>query len=281
MRQVEWNKKAFRRLVLKTSKKELIEALVKVHLGTAAPSDVIEDKGVGLIMLLHGPPGTGKTLTAESVAELAEKPLYRITCGDMGTDPESVEKYLESALYIGTMWGCVVLLDEADVFLEERTQTDLVRNALVSVFLRVLEYYDGILVLTSNRVGTFDEAFKSRMQLAVHYPTLTEVDRKSIWKAFFQSLYESKVIFDKEELDSEVDRLAVHRFNGRQIRNIIKTARQLAAHRNRTGLNAKDLDDVIEVANDFDAYITSARGHTDEHWASESKTRAKEHPNKR
>lgn len=76
------------------------------------------------------------------------------------------------------MWACVVLLDEAGVFLEERTPTDLVRNALVSVFLRVLEYYDGILILTSNRVGAFDEAFKSRMQLAVHYLTLTEVDRR-------------------------------------------------------------------------------------------------------
>ena len=45
----------------------------------------------------------------------------------------------------------VVLFDESDVFLEERSQADLHRNALVSVFLRVLEYYDGILILTSNR----------------------------------------------------------------------------------------------------------------------------------
>ena len=49
--------------------------------------------------------------------------------------------------------GIVVLLDEADVFLEERDVKDLNRNALVSVFLRALEYYDGILILTSNRVG--------------------------------------------------------------------------------------------------------------------------------
>ena len=48
----------------------------------------------------------------------------------------------------------VVLLDEADVFLEERDVRDLNRNALVSVFLRALEYYEGILILTSNRVGT-------------------------------------------------------------------------------------------------------------------------------
>jgi ATPase family associated with various cellular activities (AAA) len=102
-------------------------------------------------------------LTAESVAEIAEKPLYRVTCGDIRTDAEGIEKYLKSVLLVGIIWGCIVLLDEADVFLEERQTTDLAWNALVSVFLRVIEYYDGILILTSNRVGTFDEAFKSRV----------------------------------------------------------------------------------------------------------------------
>lgn len=92
----------------------------------------------------------------------------------MGAKVEDVEKYLESAFYLGKLWGCVVLLDETDVFLEQRSFEDLERNALVSYFLRVLEYYESILVLTSNRVGVFDEAFKSRIQLAHphHYPTL-------------------------------------------------------------------------------------------------------------
>lgn len=49
------------------------------------------------------------------------------------------------------MLHLVVLLDESEVFLEERSQADLQRNALVSVFLRALEYYDGILILTTNR----------------------------------------------------------------------------------------------------------------------------------
>lgn len=77
-------------------------------------------------------------MTAESVAEIAAKPLYRVTCGDVGTKVEDVEKYLESVLYLGKLWGCVVLLDEADVFLEQRSLEDLQRNALVLVFLRVL-----------------------------------------------------------------------------------------------------------------------------------------------
>jgi hypothetical protein len=57
-----------------------------------------------------------------------------------------------------------VLLDEANVFMEQRSLDDLQRNVLISVFLRLLEYYDGILILTSNRVGTLDETFMSRIQ---------------------------------------------------------------------------------------------------------------------
>jgi len=101
---ITWNKDAFKRLVLHPDKKSLITAMVKEHALSDVSADVIEGKGNGLIILLHGGPGTGKTLTAESVAELAEKPLYRVTCGDIGTDAEAVEKYLESVLYIGTIW---------------------------------------------------------------------------------------------------------------------------------------------------------------------------------
>lgn len=49
----------------------------------------------------------------------------------------------------------------------KRTRDDYGRNATVSVFLRMLEYYKGILFLTTNRIGTFDEAFKSRIHLSL------------------------------------------------------------------------------------------------------------------
>jgi SpoVK/Ycf46/Vps4 family AAA+-type ATPase len=275
MRPIQWNKDAFeRRLVLKPQKKELIKALITVHIATSSTTtkDIIEGKGKGLIILLHGGPGTGKTLTAESVAELAKRPLYRVTCGDIGTDPEGVEKYLESVLYIGTIWGCVVLLDEADVFLEERTQTDLQRNALVSVFLRVLEYYEGILILTSNRVGTFDEAFKSRVQLAMHYPSLDEKGRWEIWRNFINSLKEEGEDINHEELKEKTDVLARHKLNGRQIRNTVNTARQLARFRKET-VSYAHFDQAIDVANEFEEYVVKTHGHTDEEWNREQRTR--------
>jgi len=209
---------------------------------------------------LHGGPGTGKTLTAESVAEIAEKPLYRVTCGDIGTEPDEVEKYLESVLNLGKIWGCVVLLDEADVFLEQRSLEDLLRNALVSVFLRVLEYYDGILVLTSNRVGTFDEAFKSRIQLALHYASLGPFQRLKIWENFIvrlESLGEDMIDFD--DLKDHLEQLAEHKMNGRQIRNAITTARQYAQWK-KTVLTYSHLKDVIEISGRFDLYLDKLHG---------------------
>lgn len=145
---VFWNKNAFDHLVVDEETKELVQAVVANRLAGKRNTDIIQGKGNGLILLLHGGPGTGKTFTAESVAEMAERPLYCVTCGDIGTEPEQVEMYLESVLHLGKIWDCVILLDEADVFLEERSIADLARNALVSVFLRALEYYDGILILT-------------------------------------------------------------------------------------------------------------------------------------
>ena len=56
---VPWNKEAFDRLVLKSAKKDTIKALVTVHLTTVQNMDVVENKGNGLIILLHGSPGTG------------------------------------------------------------------------------------------------------------------------------------------------------------------------------------------------------------------------------
>jgi ATP-dependent Lon protease len=86
--------------------KELVQALATNQLEAENATDLIKGKANGLIILLHGGSGTGKTFTVESVAEMAEKPLYRVTCGDVGTKPEDVEKYLQSVLHLGKIWDC-------------------------------------------------------------------------------------------------------------------------------------------------------------------------------
>ena len=110
---------------------------------------------------MSGNPGCGKTLTAEAVAEVTRRPLYPVSAGELGTEPEKVDKQLTAILDISHRWSAILLLDEADVFLQERDAKDVARNALVSIFLRQLEYYQGIMILTTNRIGDCDPAFES------------------------------------------------------------------------------------------------------------------------
>ncbi|CAG8954560.1 hypothetical protein HYFRA_00004477 [Hymenoscyphus fraxineus] len=255
---VVWNKQAFKDLVVDEETKELVQALVMKQLAVQESTDVIQGKGNGLILLLHGGPGTGKTFTAEGVAEFAEKPLLRVTCGDVGTSAEVVEKRLKASFHLGKTF-MVVLLDEADVFLEERDMKDLNRNALVSVFLRELEYHDGILILTSNRVGTFDEAFKSRLQLALHYENLGPSQRRKIWRNLLTRIKTfDNPVMDFDDIIDHLDDLAPVEMNGREIRNAITTARQLAQFK-ETALSYTHLQHVIRVSGKFSKYLKDLR----------------------
>lgn len=156
-----WNKNCFEQLVLPETQKDLVQALVSNHVQQRSSfDDIVKGKGKGLILVLHGPPGVGKTLTAETVAEFCQRPLYMVSSGDLGTDSSTLDDRLSRILDMASTWKAVLLIDEADVFLERRSLHDMERNSLVSIFLRVLEYYEGILFLTSNRVNTFDDAFK-------------------------------------------------------------------------------------------------------------------------
>lgn len=140
------------------------------------------------------------------------------------------------------------------------------------VFLRLLEFYDGILILTSNRVGTFDEAFNSRIQVALHYRPLAKNSRKQIWLNFLEMLEEQDVEVDTAELESRVEELAAEDMNGRQIRNCVLTAQQLATYKQER-LGWEHLSQAIKTSVDFKKYLKSVHGHTDEQWAREERLR--------
>lgn len=213
----DWNANCFDQLVLPKSQKELVRALVATHVQqNLGFDDIVKGKGKGLIMVLHGPPGVGKTLTAETVAEFCERPLYMVSSGDLGTNSETLDNRLSRILDMASTWKAILLIDEADIFLERRSLHDLERNSLVSIFLRVLEYYEGILFLTSNRVSTFDDAFKSRIHVPLKYNDLSVDSRKRIWKNFLST--QDKVHIDEAGYQS----LAQANINGRQIKNVIR-----------------------------------------------------------
>lgn len=247
--EVNWNLQCFDQLVLPSESKDLIRALVLTH--TAKKShddfdDTIKGKGKGLVFLLHGPPGVGKTLTAETVAEYTKRPLYVISSGDLGTDSAHLEKSLSRALDLATTWKAVLLIDEADVFLERRVNRDVKRNALVSIFLRVLEYYQGILFLTSNRVHSFDDAFKSRIHVPLQFKALDAASRRRIWKVFL-----ARTDGQHQLHEDDFESLAQQDLNGRQIKSIVRATNTLARFHGRD-LDIRQLQQVINIQKDFD-----------------------------
>jgi len=229
--EIVWNIAAFEHLVLPQETKILIKSLVDADRSkTDIIKDVITGKGGGCIVILHGRPGTGKTLTAEAIAEERQKPLMVISVGELGKDASELEAKLTDILEISKLWEAVLLLDEADVFLEARSLHELHRNAMVGVFLRLLEYHQRVMFLTTNRVTTLDEAFKSRISIAIKYRDLDKHARKQVWENFLRlagvTIVENSWVqtngVDGEEKEQiatitkdEVSKLAAKKLNGR------------------------------------------------------------------
>ncbi|OTA81160.1 hypothetical protein M434DRAFT_46497, partial [Hypoxylon sp. CO27-5] len=302
---------AFDDLKIDPRNKRLVRSLVHSHFQSKKTEkiggskqitqDIIQGKANNLIILLHGVPGVGKTATAEAVAEVNDKPLFPITCGDLGLEPEDIENRLTEIFQLANRWNCVLLLDEADVFLAARRTEDLKRNALVSVFLRILEYYNGILILTTNRVGTIDEAFQSRIHTMLYYPRLTFEQTKEIFTMNIKKLEAIEnqrsqdtgqppmkinehdiLIFAQDHFERDED----GRWNGRQIRNAFQIASSMARYewfRENDDtvnievppiLNAKYFERVASTTYEFNDYLKAARGKDNPELAHERSERA-------
>jgi len=239
---ISFRNDAFDKLVLPEEEKKLVLSLVR-NSDSSLVSDLIDNKGGGCVLLLHGKPGLGKTLTAEAVAEVLKRPLYAVSVGELGTNPETLEEKLQTVLQTAQRWNAVLLLDEADVFLEARRSGDIDRNAMVGTFLRLLEYYNGVLILTTNRVKDMDQAFYSRISLAIRYNEFNHSSRKQV----IQNLLETNGV----TLDNEsVTRISLMDVNGRQIKNAIRLSRFMARD-NQRNVSAKDIMSVLNKLQDF------------------------------
>lgn len=252
-------------LQLNKKYKKLIIALVEQHEGRHEDTnddkvqvrDVVKDKGKGLVLLFHGPPGVGKTLTAETIAEATGKPLFIVSVAEIGLDASRAERNFEQMFYLAGKWEAVLLVDEADVFLESRTHIfDANRNALVSVLLRVLEYYHGIMILTTNRINSIDIAVQSRIHLAIRYADLTKEQKQKIFGLFLEQL-EPDSINDLGGITEYVKEYgSEYKLNGRQIRNVVSSALSLARSNAKENggdsrLSINHLKQVLSVTKDF------------------------------
>lgn len=189
------------KLVIPDSVRGVIDLLVDQSSDT---DDIIEGKGKGTIILSSGLPGTGKTLTAEVYAETAKRPLYTVQCAQLGTTPDELEERLATVLHQANRWRAILLIDEAEVYVRTRG-ADINQNAIVGVFLRLLEYFQGVLFLTTNRELEVDDAILSRCIVHVRYRLPTQPERLAIWRIlgeqFKLGLDESLLVGLAEELE--------------------------------------------------------------------------------
>ncbi|KAJ2989987.1 hypothetical protein NUW58_g3183 [Xylaria curta] len=226
VKDIEFNSRALDFLALSPNKKSLIMALVRSHALSPPSNEVIKGKGRGLNLLLHGPPGVGKTFTAECIADYIQRPLYRLDSTVIATESKLVRELAQVQ-----KWGAIALLDEADVFMQKRDLHDLNRNSVVSTLLRHLEYFGGILFLTTNRVHTIDEAFKSRIHLSISYPPLSDTSKQDLWEnGLIRANAGNKPPWLTRSL---LLHLAQKDTNGREINNLIHIAQSLALSEKR------------------------------------------------
>jgi len=166
------------KLVLEKEKKDLVSILVAG--ADTQLDDIVKGKTGGIIVICTGRPGLGKTLTAEAFSEEMKRPLYCVQCSQLGTSEEVLEKKLNVVLSRATRWRAILLIDEADVYIHERGN-DIQQNAIVGVFLRVLEYYRGVLFMTSNRETIVDDAIMSRATAWIQYTYPDKERLRHIW----------------------------------------------------------------------------------------------------
>lgn len=187
--------------------------------------DIVAGKSGGTTVLCSGPAGVGKTLTAEVYSEIIKRPLYRVHSGQLGLNVAEMEKVLKETLIRAQRWGAVMLIDEADVYIKRRSD-NLASNAVVGVFLRVLEYFNGLLFLTTNRVDDIDEAIISRCIAMIKYQLPNDNYRRQIWQVM------------TEQFDLPLDQALIEQLvelfpgvTGRDIKGLTKLVAKFCQHK--------------------------------------------------
>ncbi|KKA16237.1 hypothetical protein T310_10179 [Rasamsonia emersonii CBS 393.64] len=173
---------------------------------------------------------------------------HPISSGDLSTRAEELEVQLTRTFRIVSDWKAVLFLKEADVYLQQRDSLQLGRNHLVATFLRTLEYYNGIFFLKTNLLTNFDVSILDRTHLKLRYDNL---DSSVHWGIFNHFLSEAKADVKEEELST----FAEISLNGRQIKNVVEIARNVAIND-----SAKLCADHIQTALTASGYAIPTKG---------------------
>ena len=138
-----------------------------------------------------------------------------------------------------------------------------------------MEYFKGLLFLTTNRVGQIDDAFVSRVHVAIGYKPLSAKGRAEIWQGFFRKLVKERA--GKIQISSSAKKWVLEKaesgqaqLNGRDIRNALQTAITLAEAESEEDpdfdplkmaviVDQAHFERVLAITNKFHEYVKSIR----------------------
>ena len=206
-------------------KPALKQKLILPQEQTDLMDDIVAGKSGGTTVLCAGPAGVGKTLTAEVYSEIIKRPLYRVHSGQLGLSVAAMETALKDVLTRAQRWGAVMLIDEADVYIKRRDD-NITMNAVVGVFLRLLEYFNGLLFLTINRVDDIDEAIVSRCIALIKFHPPQSDARRKIWRVMTEQF---ALEVDAALIDKLVDMFP--NATGRDIKGLAKLTAKFCHHK--------------------------------------------------
>lgn len=222
----KYDKEVLDKVIIDKKHKEIISKLINITKDSS--DDIIRGKTGGSFIMLTGIPGVGKTLCAEAYSEILSVPLYRVQCAQLGITVDKVEENLKEVLQRAQRWKCVLLIDEADVYVRNRGE-DLVQNAIVGTFLRVLEYYQGILFMTSNLGDNIDDAILSRTSAWINFDKPSEAQVLEIFKVLAKQM---SIVYDTKELAYAIREV---KLTGRDVKSLLKLSKAIGINPRNTG----------------------------------------------
>ena len=208
-------------------------------------------KGIDARIIFYGSAGTGKTMTAMSLAKTLKRPILSFDCSKIlsmyvGESEKNVRRIFDEFKELSHKAKVepILLLNEADQFLSSRTEgsrssAEKMHNQMQNIFLEQIERFEGILIATTNLLGSIDKAFSRRFNYKIEFKKPGKRQRLRLWQFMLPENADYTEDFD-------VQNLANYELTGGQINLIIKNTAYKVAVREESIFSSQDFLEEIE-----------------------------------
>lgn len=242
----EINTKHLDKLVVPADKKKAIVEVLEQHKHEAkifdkwGLKDTIE-YGRGMTMLFWGPPGTGKTWATTCIAKALGKGVISIGAAEIqSSEPGGANRAIQEAFATAKSEKKVLFLDECDSLITNRAHVGMILGSEINTLLTEIEKFEGVCVLSTNRIDTLDPALERRISLIMEFPEPDFEGRMAIWK----NIIPKKFPLDKKTVTFE--KLAEYALTGGLIKNALLNVARAAASAKAKKVTMKHFDEGIK-----------------------------------